>query len=52
MAKKSKKPKKSTNIFDLGPIPKGIDSTLAVPSLFSKKGKKEVKKEKGIFIDF
>jgi len=38
MAKKQKvKSKKSDNIFDLGPIPKGIDSTLAVPSMFSKK---------------
>jgi len=25
------------NIFDLGPIPKGIDSTLSFPSMFSKK---------------
>ena len=41
MAKKQKeksKSKKLTNIFSIGPIPKGIDSTLAIPSLF-KKGK-------------
>jgi len=51
MAKKQKE-KPIKNIFIIGPLPKGIDSTLAVPSLFSKKGKKEVKKEKGVFIDF
>ena len=32
-------PKSKSNIFDLGPLPKGIDSTLAFPSSFSKKGK-------------
>lgn len=36
MANKKQKTK-SKNIFDLGQIPKGIDSTLAVPSMFSKK---------------
>lgn len=41
---KKEKFKKSTNIFIIGPIPKGIDSTLAIPSLFSKKGKR--------FVDF
>lgn len=39
MAKKQKE-KKSSNIFNIGSIPKGIDSTLAFPSLFSKKGKR------------
>jgi len=41
LAKKQKE-KKSTNIFDLGPIPKGIDSTLAFPTSFSKKDKKNI----------
>lgn len=41
MAKKQKE-KKSTNIFDLGPLPKGIDSTLAFPSSILKKDKKKI----------